>query len=117
MLMLLFIFKIGVVAAGIVPSSFRFGLTGSYLVGRELHDLIRELEVADDRVVQSLGADLVVADVVRCPPGAELGAASRQLADQVREVAVVGVAAGLGAKVCDEVLGGPFPVGVELLRG
>ena len=68
-------------------------------------------------MVQPLGPGLVVADVVRRPPGAELGAAGRQLPDEVRQFAVVRVAAGLGAQVRDEILGGALPVGVEVLRG
>ena len=80
-------------------------------------DLVGELELADDRVVKALGAGLVVADVVRRPPGAELVAAGGQLADEVRELRVVRVAAGLGAQVRDEVRGGALPVGVEVLRG
>src|SRR3954453_10659594 len=51
------------------------------------------------------------------PPPAERFAARRQLADEVRQRAVVGVAAGLVAQVGDEVLGGLLPVDEELLGG
>ena len=86
------------------------------VVGRQLHDLVAELEIADDGVVQPLDAGLVVADVVRGPPGAELRAAGGQLPDEVRQAAVIGVAAGLGAQVRDEVARGALPVGVEVVR-
>ena len=69
------------------------------VVGGELHRLVGEGEVADDRVVEALGAGAVEADVVRGPADAELVAAGRELADEVGEAAVVGVAAGLGAQV------------------
>ena len=84
------------------------------VVGAELHRLVAEVEVADDRVVDALGAGAVEAHVVRRPADAELVAARRQLADQVGQLAVVGVAAGLGAQVRDELGGDALPVGVEV---
>src|SRR2546421_5927569 len=68
-------------------------------------------------MVQPLGAGLVVADVVRGPPGPKRVAAGRQLADEVGQGAVVGVAAGLRAQCRDEVLRRFLPVDEELLGG
>src|SRR5438105_6845761 len=86
------------------------------IVGGDVHDLVGELELADDRVAQALGAAAVVADVVRGPRAAEFGATGRELADEVRQPPVVRVASGLGAQVSDEVFGGALPLDVELLR-
>ena len=55
----------------------------------------------------------VQADVVGGPADAELVAAGGQLADQVGQVLVVGVAAGFGAQHGDGVVGGAFPVAPE----
>jgi hypothetical protein len=63
-------------------------------VGGEVHAVVGEGEVADDGVVKVLGAGVVEADVVGGPAGAELGALSRELADEVGEAAVVGIAPG-----------------------
>jgi hypothetical protein len=86
-------------------------------VGCELHDLVAEFEVADDGMMQPLGAGLVVADVVRRPPRAKRVAAGRQLADEIRQRTVVGVTAGHRAQGCHEVLGRLLPVDEELLSG
>jgi hypothetical protein len=51
---------------------------------------------------------------VRGPTDAELVAAGGQLTDEVGEPAVVGIAAGLGAQVRDELGGDAVPVGVEV---
>src|SRR3954452_20163683 len=61
------------------------------VVGAELHRLVGEGELADDRMVDVLGAGAVEAHVVRRPAHPELVAARRQLADEVRQVAVAGV--------------------------
>src|SRR3954451_15820049 len=65
------------------------------LVGVERERLVAELQLADDRVLQALASGPVEAHVVRGPADAELVAARRELADEVLEVAVVGVAPGL----------------------
>jgi hypothetical protein len=65
-------------------------------------------------VVNVLGAGVVEADVVGGPAGTELGALSGQLADEVSEVPVVGVAASGGAEDGDHVAGGAVPVDVEI---
>src|ERR671923_2327141 len=75
-------------------------------VGGEFHAVVSEGEVADDRVVEVLGAGVVEADVVGGPAGAELGALGGEFADEVREVAVVGVVAGRCAQNRDDVAGG-----------
>jgi hypothetical protein len=53
---------------------------GQAVVGGELHDLVGQLQLADDRVVQTFDAGLVVADVVGGPPRGELRTPGRQLA-------------------------------------
>ena len=52
-------------------------------VGGEVEHLVGEGEVADDGVVEALGAGPVGADVVRGPAGAEVLAAGREFADEV----------------------------------
>src|SRR3954454_2299714 len=83
-------------------------------IGCELEAVVVEAEVADDRVVQVLDAGVVEAHVVRGPQCAELVALGRELAYEVREVAAVRIARGLGAEHGDGLAGGPVPVGVEL---
>jgi hypothetical protein len=68
-------------------------------------------------VVQALDAGAVEADVVGAPADAELVATGGQLADEVGQLSVVGVAAGLDAQEGDEVLGDAVPVGEERRRG
>src|SRR3954452_11372464 len=84
------------------------------VVGAELHRLVTQMQLADHRVVDALGAGAVEAHVVRCPAQAELVAAGGQLADEVGERPVVGIAAGLGAQVGDELRGDAVPLGVEV---
>ena len=68
------------------------------------------------RVVQLLDAGAVDADVVGGPADPEVVTAGGQLADQVGELAVVGVAAGFGAQQGDGVVGHDLPV-AEQRRG
>ena len=77
--------------------------------------LVGQVEVADDGVVEEFDAGGVDADVVGGPAGAELFAAGGELADQVGQVAVVGVAAGFGAQDGDGVVGDFVPVAEELV--
>jgi hypothetical protein len=56
-----------------------------------------EGEIADDRMMEALGAGLVQAHVVGGPACAELVAARRELADEVGQVVAVWVAAGLSS--------------------
>src|SRR5687768_543011 len=86
-------------------------LTGA---GCELHPLVREGEVAYDRMVELLGAGGVPADVVGGPQGAELLAAGGQLPDELGQLPVVRVAAGLGPQQGYAVGGGAVPIGVEV---
>ena len=84
-------------------------------VGDHVDAFVGEFEVADDGVVKELlGAGAVEPDVVRAPPAAEVLAAGGQLADEVVQVLVVGVAAGFGAQDGDAGVGGGVPVGVEV---
>jgi hypothetical protein len=62
-------------------------------------------------VVEVLGAGAVIADVVGTPAASEVVAARGQLADQVVEVFVVGVAAGFGTQYRDAGVGGAVPIG------
>ena len=62
------------------------------------HRLVGEAEVADDLVVEPLGAGAVDAHVMAAPPPYELGAAGGQLADQVVQGLVVWIAARRGSQ-------------------
>ena len=66
--------------------------------------------VAGDGMVHLLGGGAVEPDAVAGPPGAELVAAGGELADEVGQAAVVGVAAGFDAERGDDVLGDRRPV-------
>src|SRR6476620_1747470 len=83
------------------------------LVGHR-EGLVREVEVTHHGVVQSFGAGGVDADVVAGPAGAELLTARREFADEVGQVAVVGVAAGLCLQDGDGVVSSLAPVAEEL---
>src|SRR5690348_16378158 len=83
-------------------------------VSREFQRLAGEFEIADDRVAEDLGGGAVQFHVVCGPPGAELGAASRQFADEVSEAAVVGIATGFAAQRSDAVACDSGPIGVEV---
>ena len=72
-------------------------------VGDKRHRLEAELHFAHDRVMDAFGAGAVKAHVVRGPELAELLAARRQLADEIGQRSVIGVLAGLGAQVSDEI--------------
>src|SRR6185437_3554447 len=87
------------------------------LVGGEFHGLVGERQLPDERVVQALGAGPVPPDFVPGPALPEGVAAGGQLADQVRQGLVVGVAADLGAKGGDVLVGDGVPVRVELGGG
>ena len=65
-------------------------------------------------MVEALHAGAVELDVVLGPADSEVVAAGGQLADQVGERAVVGVAAGFGAQDADGVVGDGVPVDEEL---
>src|SRR5438105_15947256 len=58
---------------------------------------------------ERLSAAAVLAHVVGGPPGAEVLALHGELADEVGEVGIVGVAARLGAEVADARIGDPPP--------
>ena len=87
----------------------RLGGDGELLVG--------EGELTHDRVLEPLRAGAVGADVVRRPEAAEGLAAGGELADEVLQAAVVGVATRLGAHDAHAHLGEEVPVGVEVPRG
>ena len=86
-----------------------FGGDGELLVG--------EGQLADDGVVEPLGAGAMGADVVVGPQAPEGLALGGELTDEVLESAVVGVAPGLGAHDPDAHLGEQLPVGVEVAGG
>ncbi len=75
-----------------------------------------EGEVADEGVVEGLGAGAVELDVVGRPADSERVASGGQLADEVGEAPVVGVTAGFGAENGDRVVGDLLPVMEELGR-
>jgi hypothetical protein len=62
-------------------------------VGDEVEPVVGEVEVADDEMVEVLDAGVVEPDLVCGPPGAERPALRCELADELRELAVVRVAA------------------------
>jgi len=86
-------------------------LTG---IGGDGEGLEREIKVPDDWVVDELDAGGVDLDVVGGPSDPELVAAGGQLPDQVRQLPVVGIAAGLCAQQGDRVVGDLVPVAEEL---
>jgi hypothetical protein len=77
-------------------------------VGGEVHGLVRKGELADDGVAEALDARAVELHVVPSPAGGELLAAGAELADQLRQHAVVRRAAGLRAQERDRVVGAPL---------
>jgi hypothetical protein len=85
-------------------------------VGGQVERFVGEGELADDRVVEAFDAGAVELDVVGGPPHAELVAAGGELADEVGQTSVVGVAAGFGAQDGDGVVGDGVPVDEELRR-
>jgi hypothetical protein len=74
------------------------GGEGQAGVGWEFHGLVVEAEFADDGVVVSLAPGSMQAHVVGGPPLAEGLTARGQFPDQVGQVAVERVSAGLGAQ-------------------
>src|SRR3954464_16053637 len=66
-------------------------------VGRELHRVEGNTQLADNGMAEPLGAGVVQTDIVCCPTGAERIAAGGQFADQLGQLAVVRVAARFGA--------------------
>ena len=85
-------------------------------VGGQVKCFVGEGELADDRVVEAFDPGAVEPDVVGGPPHAELVAAGGELADEVGQTSVVGVAAGFGAQDGDGVVGDGVPVDEELRR-
>lgn len=79
-------------------------------LGSEFQALEGERELADNFMVEALGAGAVVADVVGAPAGAELLAAGGQFTDQVVQILGVGVAARFGAQDGDGDVGEQVPV-------
>src|SRR3954452_22860327 len=69
--------------------------------GDEVHRVVGQFHVADDGMVERLGAATVQTHVVGSPAGAERLAAGGEFADEFGEVGVVRVAAGLGAQQRD----------------
>ena len=74
-----------------------------------------DLDVADDRVAYQLRGAVVQPDVVGGPPGAKRLAAGRQLADEISQPTVIGVAPGLDPKCLNTVPRDGLPCGIELL--
>src|SRR3954452_4491704 len=74
------------------------GGQGEAAVGSEFHGFEAEFQIADDGVMEVLGAGAVQADVVGGPAGTKVLAAGAELTDEVGQVAVVRVAPGFGAK-------------------
>jgi hypothetical protein len=79
-------------------------------IRREWEGFEGQVKVSDDRVVETLYAGGVDPDMVGAPSAAELVAAGGELSDQVRQLPVVGIAAGLGSQQGDNVIGDLVPV-------
>src|SRR6185437_12328105 len=86
-------------------------------VSRELHRLEIKIEPADDRMAEALAAGPVEPDVMGGPALAEVLAPGRKLADQLDELLVIRVTAGLRSEHGGDVIGGALPVGEELTGG
>src|SRR5690348_608289 len=83
-------------------------------VGDERQRLVVECEVADEWVPEALAAGAVFANVVGCPPDAEVVAAHGEFADEFGEVPVVRVATSFDAEAADAGVGDVVPVDVEV---
>ena len=81
--------------------------------GDHVDALVGKVQIADNLVMEALGAGAVIASVVRTPPTAEVLAAGGQFTHQVVDALVEGVAAGFGAQNGHARVGGAVPVGVE----
>ena len=82
-------------------------------VGQQLESVVVEREVADEGVMERLAAAAVLQDVLGGPANTELLAPGGKLADEVGEVAVVGIPAGFGPEAADGGVGDAVPVPVE----
>ncbi|GAA2335148.1 hypothetical protein SVIO_069040 [Streptomyces violaceusniger] len=74
-------------------------------------------EVADDGVVETLVTVGALLDAVAVPPGAELRHLDAELADQLVQPPVLGVASGGQAQIGDEDLRDLLPIAVQLAGG
>src|SRR5215211_6869307 len=86
------------------------GVDGQVGVQDDIEAVVAELHVADVRVVEALDPAEVEADVVAGPVLAELVAASGELADEVGEGSVVGLAPRSRPQGADDVAGDGVPV-------
>jgi hypothetical protein len=86
------------------------------LVPRKLKGLVVEREFADETVVKPLSPRPAESDIVGGPPHAEVVASRGELADEVREPAVVRVAPRLRPEGRDDIVRGAIPVDEELGR-
>jgi hypothetical protein len=86
-------------------------------VGGELHRLVRQVQLTDQRVPQPLDAGPVELHVVAAPANRELLAAGGELADEVDQDPVVRGTPGLGAQERDGVVGALVPVDPEVGGG
>ena len=103
----------------VIAQNLKAGAVYTFLIcegedGAELHRLVPQVELTDDRMLDLLRARVVEAHVVRGPADAELVAACGELANEVGEALVVRVATGSGAQNGDRVVGDGVPVDEEL---
>jgi len=106
-------------AQGVLGGRPRLGGVGEEAltgIGGQRERLECQFKVPSDRVVDEFHAGGVDPDVVGGPSDPELVAAGGQLPDQVRQLPVVGFAAGLGAQQGDRVVGHFVPVAEEPAR-
>jgi hypothetical protein len=80
-------------------------------VGDHVDALVGQIKITDHGMVEQLAASAVEADVVATPAAAEVAAAGGQLPDQIVQVLVVRVTAGLGPQDRDTGVGRDLPAG------
>src|SRR5215218_648486 len=85
-------------------------------IGGQGEGVVRQVDVADDRVVDELDAGGVDPDVMGGPAATEFVAAAGQLPNQIGKSPVIRMAAGLGVQQGDSVVGDLVPVAEELGR-
>jgi len=111
--------EVGEVEKGALGGRAGFGGVGDERLADvcgEFECLVGEVEITCKAVLEQLSAGPVGAYIVGGPSASEVVAACEQLADEVREVAVVGFTTGLGAEATDTVVGDAGPIAVEVCR-
>src|ERR671911_536106 len=104
---------------GVLRGRARLGGVGNHAlagIAGQRGGLERQVDVADDRVVDELHPGAVDPDVVRGPPDSEVVAAGGELPDQVGDSPLVWIAAGPGAQQAAGAVPTSAPLAEELVR-